>query len=137
MDLTHRAIQLVCTESERIHACPTTTCDAQTIKALEEIRHTLVQIQHQIAHEKARHITEKDILRAELHCEAVDREANAARISDRQRFLFERAVALPGQAEASDRAAASASYVEAALASLCPHNVAHMPGCEALEACNN
>jgi hypothetical protein len=52
----------------------------------------------------------------------VDREANAARVSDRQRFLFERAAAQAGQAAASERAAQSAFFVESALVSLCPHH---------------
>lgn len=82
----------------------------------------------------ARAIAEKDALRAELHCEQVDREANAARISERQRFLFERSAAQPGQASAAERAAASAAFVEAALVSLCPHSTPRSPGCDQLAA---
>lgn len=78
--------------------------------------------------ERSRSLSERDILRAEMHGEQVDREANAARVAERQRFLFERSVAQSGQATAAEKAMASAAYVEAALASLCPH-VGHVsPG---------
>lgn len=78
--------------------------------------------------ERVRSLNEIDILRAEMHGEQVDREANAARVAERQRFLFERSVAQSGQATAAEKAMASAAYVEAALASLCPH-VSHVsPG---------
>jgi hypothetical protein len=75
-----------------------------------------------------------DLLRSEVNSELVDREANAARIAERQQFLFQRASALPGQASAAERACASAAYVEAALVSLCPHVNLPMAGCATLEA---
>lgn len=70
-----------------------------------------------------------DILRTEINSELVDREANAARIAERQQFLFQRASALPGQLTAAERAVASATYVEAALVALCPHVHVPMSGC--------
>lgn len=84
--------------------------------------------------QKNRHIIEMDSLRSELHGELVDREANAARIVERQRLLFERSVAQPGQLHGHDRATASAAYVEAALVALCPYTVPPLSGCDTLMA---
>ena len=50
----------------------------------------------------------------------IDREANAARIQDRQRLLLQQADATE-TLSAFDRAATSASSVEASIAALCPH----------------
>ena len=82
--------------------------------------------------ESARSTAELDTLRMEMHAELVDREANAARVAERQRFLFERHSAQVGQATAAERAAQSAAFVEAALVSLCPHTTPHSPGCAQL-----
>lgn len=88
---------------------------------LGKLTKTLLTIQiNQVFAEKAAAI-QLDQLRLEVHNELVDREANAARVADRQRFLFERATALAGQASSAERALTSASYVEAALVTLCPH----------------
>lgn len=78
---------------------------------------------------KARARTQLDMLRTEINDELVDREANAARIAERQQFLFQRASAVPGQLGAAERAVASATYVESALVALCPHVNHPMPGC--------
>lgn len=74
------------------------------------------------------------MLRAELHGELVDREANAARVNERQKYLFERAEAQTHQSSAHERAAASAAYLEAALQSLDVHVQQPQVGCEALYA---
>lgn len=102
------------------------------LDTLDTLKTVLLSIQRELAHNQSRFTAERDALRSELHCESVDREANAARVAERQRFLFERAVALPGQGDASDRASASAAFVEAAMASVCPHGPAPASGCEAL-----
>jgi hypothetical protein len=84
---------------------------------------------------KLRSRTERDILRNELRSDGVDREANAARVAERQRILFERSSAQAGALSAYDRASSSASYVEAALASLCPVTLMrHCEGSEVLHA---
>ena len=83
-----------------------------------------------------RHRAELDAMRSEIHAELVDREANTARVAERQRFLFERTSAQPGQLSAYDRASASAAYVEAALVALCPHSSTHSAGCDELAAAN-
>lgn len=91
--------------------------------------HVLVQAEaRRTAADRVRFLVEKDLLRQEMHAEQVDREANAARVAERQRFLFERSLAQPGQSAAGERAVASASFVEAALASLCPHASQKSPG---------
>ena len=92
----------------------------------------LKKARRELADEKSRHVAELDTLRSEVHCELVDREANAARITERQRFLFERTCAQPGQSAANDRAFASAAYVEAAMVALCPHPAPPSSGCDQL-----
>ena len=87
--------------------------------------------------DKARATAELDAMRSEMHAELVDREANAARVADRQRFLFERSTAQLGQCAAADRATQSAAFVEAALVSLCPHTVPPSPGCAQLSECRD
>ena len=97
-----------------------------TAKKLNKLLLTMARRQ---SFEKARATIELDTLRMEMHAELVDREANAARVAERQRFLFERHAAQNGQAAAADRAAQSAAFVEAALVSLCPHTTVESPGC--------
>tara|TARA_B100001079_G_scaffold241799_2_gene227494 strand:+ start:805 stop:1254 length:450 start_codon:yes stop_codon:yes gene_type:complete len=66
-----------------------------------------------------RHRVEMAVFSEEMRQELVDREASAARTADRFRVLCERD---SGSARTVfDRAVGSASSVEAALASLCPH----------------
>ena len=100
-----------------------------TAKRINKLLQTMARQQ---SVEKARATAELDTLRAEMHAELVDREANGARVAERQRFLFERNAAQNGQASASDRAAQSAAFVEAALVSLCPHTTTHASGCAQL-----
>lgn len=82
------------------------------------------------SHEHKRALVERDILRGESCTDQIDREANAARISERQRFLYDRLSTAPGKANSAERATASAAYVEAALVALCPHSNAPSRGCE-------
>lgn len=103
-------------------------------KLFSEQERALKKARRDFEFQKMRHTTELDTLRSEVHCELVDREANAARISERQRFLFERPVAQPGQTAANDRAAASAAYVEAALCALCPHSTPRSNGCDQISS---
>lgn len=130
-DETSEAMTLARDLCVRIHEAG----DVPNAKIMEDLRkdldklHTLVQTEaRQTELERARCLLEKDAMRAEIHAEQVDREANAARVSERQRFLFERQEAQQGQSSAAERAVASASYVEAALTSLCPHANQLSPG---------
>lgn len=134
MNLPDHAIEIVRTLAQTLDNPYTDATPSLAQAKLKDLDNTLQLIKREVAIAHARHTAEKDVLKAELHCEAVDREANAARVAERQRFLFERAVALPGQGDASERASASAAYVEAALASLCPHTLPPAAGCEALAA---
>ena len=119
----------------RIHEAGDTP-SPETIQALrsdlQELSSSIEGSLRQNTLERARFISERDLLLQEVHAEQVDREANISRIAERQRFLFERQTAQSGQATAADRAVASASYVEAALASLCPHVTQTSPGCSQL-----
>ena len=103
-------------------------------RLFSEQKQELTQTKRTMHFEKLRFTAELDSLRAEVHAELVDREANAARVAERQRFLFERSVALPGQLSAADRAGASAAFVEAALVALCPQTTPLSHGCETLSS---
>ena len=108
--------------------------DAGSVRSKARTLNKILQAANrQRSFEKARATAELDALRSEMHSELVDREANAARVAERQRFLFERHTAQPGQAAAADRASQSAAFVEAALVSLCPHTTTVSPGCAQLD----
>lgn len=99
-------------------------------KIAKSLMRAVTQAERQQEADAKRALVERDVMRSEMHGELVDREANAARVAERQRFLYERPLAQNGLAQAFERASASASFVEAALVALCPH--AHPPsrGCE-------
>lgn len=106
---------------------PPSLADLRTLAS--DIYTTALSDVRRSADATARARVQLDTLRTELNNELVDREANAARIAERQQFLFQRVSALPGQHGAAERAVASATYVEAALVALCPHVHRAMPGC--------
>ena len=101
-------------------------------RLLVRIRKCLARQQRELVHAKNRARAEIDLLRSELHGELVDREANAARVKERQRYIFDGLSALDGQATAYERAHASAAYVEAALVSLDVNAQTAGHGCETL-----
>lgn len=103
-------------------------------RVVKQANSTIHRLDRELARVKAEARVEKDVLRAEIHCELIDVAANAARVAERQSVLFERSQALNGSASAFDRAVASASFVESALHSLCPHNYSRAPGCDQLAA---
>ena len=72
----------------------------------------------------------ENILREAVRDELIDREANAARVQDKQRSLFEGrdAAAL----SAFDRANQTVAAIEASVASLCPHQLQRAPGVSVL-----
>tara|TARA_Y100000389_G_scaffold161900_2_gene164477 strand:+ start:843 stop:1343 length:501 start_codon:yes stop_codon:yes gene_type:complete len=73
--------------------------------------------------QEERHRVEMAVFSEEVRHELVDREASAARTADRFRVLYEKESG--GARNMFDRAVASASAVDAALASLCPHTQNH------------
>jgi len=103
-------------------------------RVVKQANSTIHRLDRELAQLKVQARVEKDVLRAEMHSELIDVAANAARVAERQSVLFERAQALNGSASACDRAGASASFVESALHSLCPHNYSRSPGCDQLAA---
>lgn len=99
---------------------------------LPAVLQSLDALKSTTAADHARTRAEQDTLKAEMHAELVDREANAARVQERQRFLFERSTSLPGQSTAADRAIGAVHHIEAALVALCPHNAPRFTGCDQL-----
>lgn len=102
------------------------------LQHVADLEANIIALQRALAAERSRTLSERDIANSEMHAELVDREANSARVSERQRFLFERNSSLPGQSTAADRAVGAVHYVEAALVALCPHESASGGGCEQL-----
>lgn len=98
---------------------PPNTADA--LQNAHSLQQQLQTLKRQLMDLKARNTAERDILSMEMHHELVDREANAARTADRQRYIFERSSALTGQLSAFDKASQSTAFVESAVANLCPY----------------
>ena len=77
----------------------------------------------------------ENILREAVRDELIDREANAARVLDKQRTLFE------GRDSAAltafDRANQLVASVEASVASLCPHQLQRVVPCRAASGCRS
>ena len=105
----------------------------ERLKTLERVEAGARALAQQLDDERTRHELELKTIRREVHDELIDREANAARIIDRQRTLFERS-GLDGQLSAHERAIASANFVESAIAALCPNPPAHSADCELVRA---
>lgn len=108
--------------------------DSTQKKRAHDAETAILKLQRSLAAERVRGRVELDALRAELQGELIDREANSARIYERQKYLFERSEALSGQSSAHERAAASAAYLESALLALDVHLQPVGGGCEALAA---
>lgn len=71
------------------------------------------------------------VLRSAIHSDLIDREANAARVMDKERTLVEQA----GGSDIHERAHLAARVVERSLATLCPHQkVRTAPGVAFLAA---
>jgi hypothetical protein len=67
----------------------------------------------------------ESILREAVREELIDREANAARVLDRQRLMSE---CKGGATSVFERAFAMAQQIEANVGTLCPHQVLRAPG---------
>ena len=72
----------------------------------------------------------ENVLREAVRDELIDREANAARILDKQRAIFEGRDAT--SLAAFDRANQTVASVEASVASLCPHQLQRATGVSVL-----
>ena len=96
------------------------------LKALASKANKAVQAMQRLARDEAvRADVRHGILREAVRDELIDREANAARVLDRQRTLAE---AQRDGATVLERSLTSARGVEAAIGSLCPHQVHVAPG---------
>jgi hypothetical protein len=108
--------------------------DYAELKKLAADANKAVQAMQRIATDEAlRADVRENVLREAVRDELIDREANAARIQDRQRLLLEQAGATE-TLSAFDRAATSASSVEASIAALCPHQTRVAAGVVVLAA---
>lgn len=96
------------------------------LKALAAKANKAVQAMQRLGRdEAARADVRHGILREAVRDELIDREANAARVLDRQRALAE---AQRDGTTVLERSLTSARGVEAAIGSLCPHQVHVAPG---------
>ena len=96
------------------------------LRALARSANKAVQAMQKLARDEAvRADVRHDILREAVRDELIDREANAARVLDRQRMLAE---AQHDGARVLDRSLASARNIENALGALCPYQMRVAPG---------
>lgn len=77
----------------------------------------LVQLRRQLATDAVEAATRDNLLRQTLKEELIDRDANAARVSERQRLLAEKGA---GIAQLAQRSEEAIQQIDATLASLCP-----------------
>jgi len=97
------------------------TIDFPSLKKYAADANKAIQAMQRVAKDEAlRADVRENVLREAVRDELIDREANAARIQDRQRLLLEQAGATE-TLSAFDRAATSANSVENSIAALCPH----------------
>ena len=105
--------------------------DWEPLKKLAADANKAVQAMRRYASDDAvRADVRENMLREAVRDELIDREANAARVYDKQRSLFEGrdSAAL----SAFDRANQTVASVEASIASLCPHQLQRAPGVSVL-----
>jgi hypothetical protein len=107
------------------------TVDFPALKKMAADANKAIQAMQRHASDDAlRADVRENILREAVHDELIDREANAARVQDKQRAAFEgRDVAA---LSALDRANQTVASVEASIASLCPHQLQRAPGVSVL-----
>lgn len=111
-------------EAESIGALETSPgsfCDWPALKTLAADANKAIQaLRRHALDEATRADVRESILREAMHNELIDREANAARVLDRQRTLLE-ARASGGLEDVYERAIQSAMQIDAGIASLCPY----------------
>ena len=123
-----------CQEAQAIGALeisPGNFVDWTALKTLAADANKAVQaLRKHAASEALRADVREAILREAIHHELIDREANAARVLDKQRAINE---GTRGEA-AFERAQQAATAIEQSIATLCPHQTAHSPGVALLAA---
>ena len=108
--------------------------DEATKSQLRSVERMVLKLARQLDHEKRRGAVQVQALRSELQDELIAREANAARIAERQRSAFELPTALPNALHGYDRAYASTALIEVAVRSLDFHAVKNIGETETLVA---
>jgi len=94
-------------------------------------------IQRHAQDENVRAGVRENVLREAVRDDLIDREANAARVMDKQRLLSEQAASASSSSNASstfERAMQAAASVESSIALLCAHQARRAPGVALLAA---
>ena len=105
--------------------------DWKPLKKLAADANKAVQAMQKHAQDEAtRADVRENVLREAVRDELIDREANAARVVEKQRAFLEG----QGQLGAYDKALTTANAVEACVAQLCPHQTQRAPGVAQLAA---
>jgi hypothetical protein len=118
-------------EEESLRKTHNDHIDWEPLKKLAADANKAIQaMQRHASDDAVRADVRENILREAVRDELIDREANAARVQDKQRTLFEGrdAAAL----SAFDRANQQVATVEASIAALCPHQLQRAPGVSVL-----
>jgi hypothetical protein len=109
-----------------LETSPANFFDWQALKKLAADANRAVQAMQRIASDQAvQSDVRESILRGAVHDELIDREANAARVLDRQRLLAE---GRDGAGAVFERALTAAQQIEANIGALCPHQAPCAPG---------
>ena len=117
-------------EDKSAHAEFNDGIDWEPLKKLAADANKAIQaMQRHASDDAVRADVRENILREAVRDELIDREANAARVLDRQRTLAE---TQHGGVAVFERSIASARAVEAAVGALCPHHVSMTPGAAVL-----
>ena len=98
--------------------------DEEVCKQLKSVERHLLSLARKLDFERNRRNVDLQVLRGELREELISREANVARISEKQRAHFEHPEhSAPGMQSIAERASVSSSCVEAAIRSMDIHAV--------------
>ena len=95
--------------------------DEEVSKQLKNVERHLLSLARKLDFERNRRNVDLQVLRGELREELIAREANVARISEKQRAHFEHPDAAPGMLSIAERASVASSCVEAAIRSMDIH----------------
>lgn len=94
---------------------------SKRLKAMAaEANKLLVRLRRQMAQDQVGVITREQILRQALKDELIDRDANAARVAERQRLQAEKGLGIAMMAQRSEDAIAQ---INSSIDSLCPYQI--------------